>query len=105
MSDPTLPELMRRLDEVSRRMEHLGRTMETSYVRRDVYEAKHDALKAEVAGKITELSGDLIDLRNARDKDQAYRRQIMAGAAVGLILLLVNLAIATSNFVSMGGAG
>lgn len=104
MSDPTVPELMRRLEEVARSVERLVRTMETSYIRRDVYEAKHESIRAEFNGKVQDIYGDLQDMKEARQQDLAFRRQIMAGASVGIILLLVNLVIATSNFIARVGS-
>ena len=105
MSDPTIPEVVRRLDDVVRSIDRIMLTMETSYVRRDVYEARHDAVRADINGKVQDIYGDIKEIRDQRASDVAFRRQILAGAAIGLILLLVNLVIATSNFVNMGGSG
>lgn len=102
MSDPTVPELVRRLDEIARSIERVIRTLETSYVRRDVYDAKHEAIRNEFNGKVQDLYAEIKDMKDARQQDVTFKRQIMAGAAVGIILILVNLAIATSNLVRIG---
>jgi hypothetical protein len=95
--------MVRRLDDIARSVERLVNQMETSYVRLDVYRIAHEALRREVAAKGREYEEDIKDLKAARERDAAYRRQIMAGAAVGIILILVNLAIATSNLISRAG--
>lgn len=111
MSDPTLPELMRRLDDITKSMDRLVSNLEVSYVRRDVYEVAHNALRREVTGqyetlrrevnaKGREYEGDIQELKTARERDAAYRRQIMAGAAVGVILMLISLAFSASNFIA-----
>lgn len=115
MTDPTVSEIVRRLDEVTRSVERVASTLEASYVRREVYEARHEALKQAGAREdqalksyfeqeIRDIRGDVTRIEDARKSDQQFRRQIMAGAAVGLILLLINLVLATSNFIARGGA-
>jgi hypothetical protein len=98
--EPTNAELVRRLDDVARQVERIAATLEDKYVRVDVYKAKHDALRADIDGKVQDLYGDIRDIKTTRASDLAFRRQIMAGAAVGVILILVNLVIATSNFIA-----
>lgn len=105
MTDPSVPEIVRRIDELTRSLERIAATLESSYVRREVYEAKHEALRAYQDRETKELRGDIRELQDARKADAQFRRQIMAGAAVGLILLMVNLVLATSNFIARGGVG
>ena len=105
MTDPSIAELVRRLEDTSRAIERVATTLESSYVRREVYEAKHEALRAQQQQSIKEVADDVRDLQEARKTDAAFRRQIMAGAAVGLILLLINLVLATSNVMARGGLG
>lgn len=105
MTDPTIAELVRRLDDVTRSVERVASTLEASYVRREVYDAKHEALKSRTDRDVNELRADIKRIEEERKADQAFRRQVMAGAAVGLILLMVNLVLATSNFIARGGVG
>lgn len=102
-NDPTIAEVVRRLDEVARSVERVAATLESSYVRREVYEAKHEALRSWARQEFQDVRGDIGRIEEARKTDAAFRRQIMAGAAVGLILLLVNLVLATSNVLARGG--
>ena len=97
MSDPTPGEILRRLDEVTRSVERLASTLESSYVRREVYDAKHEALRAYTDSKAKELADDIADLNRHRSSEQAFRRQIVAGAAVGAILLILNLLFAING--------
>jgi hypothetical protein len=97
--------MVRRLDEIARSIERVMLTLETSYVRRDVYEAKHEAVRNELNGKVQDIYADLSDIKETRKADLAFRRQILAGASVGIILLLINLVIATSNFIARTAAG
>lgn len=103
--DPTPGEIMRRLDELGRTMQQLAATLESSYVRREVYEAKHEALRSyvdartkETEAKIKENADDIGDLNRHRQSDQSFRRQIITGAAVGAILLVLNLLFAINGF-------
>jgi hypothetical protein len=103
VTDPTIAEVVRRLDDVTRSVERVAATLESSYVRREVYEAKHEALRSWARQEFNDVRGDITRIEEARKADQAFRRQIMAGASIGLILLLVNLVLATSNFIARAG--
>lgn len=96
--DPTPGEIMRRLDELARSMQQLAATLESSYVRREVYDAKHQALYSYVDAKVKENTDDIADLNRHRQSDQSFRRQIITGAAVGAILLVLNLLFAINGF-------
>lgn len=96
--DPTPGEIMRRLDELGRTMQQLAATLESSYVRREVYDAKHQALYSYVDAKVKENTDDIADLNRHRQSDQSFRRQIITGAAVGAILLVLNLLFAINGF-------
>jgi len=96
--EPTIGEAMRRLDAVSKQMEILARQMAedrrdfaSTYVRYDVYEARHLSLDR----RVTLLESD----NEERDKTSAdTRRQflflvlgIAIPAVIGLLLGLANL--------------
>ena len=98
--EPTIGEAMRRLDTVSKQMETLARQLAedrrdfaSTYVRHDLYEARHLSLDR----RVTLLeAGD-----EAREKDEAdTRRQLMfivlavaLTAVAGLLVGLANLAL------------
>lgn len=91
MNDPSIPELVRRLDDITRVIERVTSTLESSYLRKDVYDARHTALRREVEQKFTEVEGDVDDLRQLAREQAAFRRQILAGAIVGLILMVAQI--------------
>lgn len=70
MTDWTSAEIMRRVEELVRSVERLASTMEASYVRKEVYEAKHEALRAATDARIKDLEGDVADLEHKRDEDK-----------------------------------
>lgn len=105
MSDPTVPELVRRLDDVVRSLERITANIDSNYLRRDVYEARHVSLRREVDSQLQAVKDDLRDVQEARKAEAAYRKQILAGFAVAILVMLVNLALATSNFIARVGAG
>lgn len=100
VSDPTIPEVMRRLDEVTRSLDRITGNIEASYIRRDVYTVAHEALRREVDARLEAQSKDLKAVEEARQEDVKFRRQILAGAAVVIITVFINLALAVSNFVA-----
>lgn len=101
----TLPEVVRRLDDVARSVERLVATLEQSYVRRDVYDARHDALKREVNGQVRELSADIAEIKEARKADQAFKRQMLASMAVVIVGVIINLVMAVANTIARSALG
>ena len=101
--DPTLGEIMRRLEELARSMQQLASTLESSYVRREVYEAKHQALYSYVDAKTKENTDDIADLKRQRQEGQAFRRQIIAGVSVLAIGMVLNLLLVI-NQITGGGS-
>jgi hypothetical protein len=78
--DPSMAELVRRIEEVVRTQERLSFTLESSYVRKEVYEARHEALRREY---------DEVNL--------AFRRQILAGVIVGIVLIVAQIIVVLSR--------
>lgn len=91
--EPTLGELLRRLDDVTKanertvnRLDELTRTLEDRYIPRREYEQR-----------ISDVEQDI--------KDQAaFRRQVAAGALVGLLLLVANVLVTLSRTIPGAGA-
>jgi hypothetical protein len=96
--EPTIGEAMRRLDAVSKQMETLARQLAedrrdfaSTYVRHDLYEARHLSLDRRVT--LIEASDE------DRERDEAEKRRqftfIVLGVALtavaGLLVSLVNL--------------
>lgn len=102
--EPTLGEVLRRLNEVSGQMTALGNQMAQdrrdaadTYVRRDVYDARH----AGVLRRVDEIEADA----DTREKAAAdFRRQllfIVLGTAIPAVFALL---LAINNFLANGAA-
>ena len=116
-SEPTLGEVLRRLDDVSRQMTELAREMKAdraeaaaTYVRQDVYVAQRQAMEAMVAdlhGDVKKVNTDLglkiqatkddlgrevKTIKDDRKTDVAFRRQAwltMGALAVTTVVTIV----------------
>jgi hypothetical protein len=73
MTEPTMYEIARRLDDVTRRLDSLTTTLEDRYVPRREYEQR-----------VTEVEKDIA-------AQAAFRRQVAAGVLVGLALIVANI--------------
>lgn len=105
-SEPGAYELVRRIEEVVRSVERLAATMEASYVRKEVYDAKHEALRREVKSGIDDVKTDVSEINRQREKDSDRWKQAMFAIGVQVVVLLIVAAFAVSNFMArQGGAG
>lgn len=77
-------EVVRRLDEVARRLEDVQRHLEERYVPRREYE-----------DKINGITKDL-------DDQDSFRRQVLGGLIVGMVLLLAQIVISLSRTPGVG---
>ncbi|MGZ4520299.1 MAG: hypothetical protein ACXVXP_09730 [Mycobacteriaceae bacterium] len=103
MTEPSTGELVRRLDEVARSIERVASTLESSYVRREVYEAKHEALRAWARQEFADVRADVARIEADRSSDKAFRRQITVAISSGFVLMILNLLMAASNFLARVG--
>ena len=108
MADPTPAEIMLRLDHITQQLsqvvgsvDRLTTRMEESYVRKDVYEAKHTALRADLTARDQEMERDIAELRNDRKDDDKHRRQTWT--AIGLTVLGVIITFLVSMLQAGGG--
>lgn len=96
MSEPTLGELVRRVEDIARLQQQMLSDLRrdrdewaNTFVRKDVYES---GIKRDV------------ELLNSRlDKQDSFRKQIITGVSVGAIMLMINLMFAISNRLALGG--
>lgn len=102
-TDPSASELLRRIEDVVRSVERLASTMEASYVRREVYEAKHEALRREFSGQVKDVADDVADAKRIREKDTDRWKQAMFAIGVQIVMLLIVGAFAVSNFMARAG--
>lgn len=84
MTEPTMHEVVRRLDDVSRDLRALTNTLEERYVPRREYELR-----------VGELEKD------ARDQG-AFRRQVAAGFLVGLLLIVATIVLTLARIPGVG---
>lgn len=98
--DISLGEVIRQLESISKRQEEMLREIRDdrkiyaeTYLRRDLYEAQSKA-----------AADDVRDINARLDKSEAFRKQILSGLAVNIVMLFLTAAIALSNFMARGGA-
>lgn len=84
MTEPTMYEIIRRLDDVSRDLRDLAGTLEERYVPRREYDLR-----------VGELEGD------ARAQ-ASFRRQVAAGALVGLVLIVAQIILTLARTPGVG---
>lgn len=97
MSEPTLGEVLRRLDEVANTLTNLASRLDKDYVRKDVYGEWREAM----AQRVKDIEAELDE--KVRDAT-AFRRQIivcLVGVGVPAVLAMV---LAINNFLAAGGA-
>lgn len=103
MTEPSTAELLRRLEDVVKSVERLSTTMEASYVRRDVYEARHEALRSRVDSEIKDIEDDVAAQRAKLEKGEDRWKQAMFTFGGSLLLMLIPAAFAVSNFLARTG--
>lgn len=84
MNEPSMFEVVRRLDEVSRRLDSLTSTLEDRYIPRREYEQR-----------VSEIEKDI-------SNQSAFRRQVLAGLLVGAGLLVFQIILVLTRI--PGGA-
>jgi len=105
VTEPTNAEIARRLDEAVKAVERLTSTLETSYVRKEVYEAKHEALRNSMLMQIKDVSDDVVELKGQRQKDADRWKQFAFALGLAILMLLIQGAITVSNFMSRTTGG
>jgi hypothetical protein len=102
--EPSLGEVLRRLDDVARQMTALALQMRddrleaaATFVRQDVYTANTIALTT----RVTKIEAD----DEAKEKDAAaFRRQLLFIILAVAIPAIASLLLAVNNFLAAGGA-
>src|SRR5690348_17825354 len=105
-AEPTMGEVMRRLDEVARQMTELAREMKedraaaaATFVRQDVYIAQRQADQAVT----TDVATDLITLRRDMETTESKRVATIRWV-VGVVLIPIGLALLALVVALRGGA-
>ena len=101
--EPTLGEVMRRLDEVAKQLGRMANEMRedrqqnaATFVRQDVYIAQRHADQAVVA----DLHGDIRTVKDERKQDQASRRQIWLSLGIAALSTVTAIALAVVNLLA-----
>lgn len=102
---PTNAEIARRLDEAITQVRQLTATLESSYVRKDVYEARHEAIRREHAAGVKEVADDVAEIKRQRQDDANRWKQAMFTIGCAIILLLIQGALTVSNFMARTSGG
>lgn len=96
MSEPTLGEVVRRLEDIAKQMAGLlaeikgeRAHVERTYLPRETYNAEKELLKASVAT----VAGDVADINEARKDDARWRRTASLTLAVAAAGWLVTIAL------------
>ena len=112
MTEPTIAELVRRLDEIATQQREMLREMRedralmaATYVRQDVYDSRHTHLRAEMTAAIKDVADDVADDRRRQEKSDDRWKQLAFTVGGSLLLMLVTAAFAISNFMARGGLG
>ncbi|HXH77328.1 hypothetical protein [Nocardioides sp.] len=84
MNEPSMFEVIRRLDEVTRRLDTLTTTLEDRYVPRREYELRVGELEKDAKGQET------------------FRRQVFGSLIVGAVLLLAQIVISLAGTPGVG---
>ena len=103
-SEPTLGEVLRRLDQVAAQLGSMATKLDTDrvenaniYLRKDVANERH----ASVVRRVESVETDLEE----RDRTaESFRRQIIVGLVLAAVPAIVALALAVNNFLAAGGA-
>lgn len=95
-SEPSPHELMRMLEAISRemrdvvqRLDRVVRDAGETYVRKDVYDARHKALREDVE-----------ELKQQRQGDTAFRRQMWLALAIAAIGNMIAIALAVTGYIT-----
>lgn len=102
---PTNAEIARRLDEAIRAVERLATTLEASYVRKEVYEAKHEALRREQEASVKDVADDVAEIKRGRTEDANRWKQAMFAIGCAILMLLIQGALTVSNFMARTTGG
>ena len=105
-TEPTMGEVVRRLEDIAKQIERTSNDIRTdraeqarTYVRQDVYtsDKRSEGLARDAIARAAK------ELEDRLDKADAFKRQIVAGVSVGAILLVVNIIIGMSALLATKG--
>ena len=106
--EPTLHEVLRKLNEVVATLTKLADRLDRDYVRKDV----NDERLLNIAIRITKAEAEAeeaeekaLERERQKERDAAsFRRQIIVGLVVAAVPAVLGLVLAINNFLAAGGA-
>lgn len=102
---PTNAEIARRLDETVTQVRQIAATLEASYVRKDVYDARHEAIRREHAARVREVADDVAELKKLRHEDANRWKQFAFALGLAILMVLIQGALTVSNFMARTSGG
>jgi len=103
MSEPTLAEVVRRLDDVVSRLADMARRFESDRVsaaQTFVVRIAYDADQRRIDDKFSAHARDIADIEQARKDDQGWRRQSSMTLAIAVVGWLVTVALAMTAYLT-----
>lgn len=108
--DRTMGEVVRQLEQISQQQRDIlseirsdRETYHRTFVPRETYEARHEALRRELHSSVKEVSDDVTEIKQARIKDADRWKQAMFTLGIAIVLLLIQGALTVSNFMARTG--
>lgn len=101
--EPTLGEVMRQVRDLVQQVRDLVQEVRADYVRKDLYDARHEALRRQQEAAIKEVADDVAEVKKGREKDADRWKQAMFTIGVAILLLLIQGALTVSNFMARTG--
>lgn len=105
MTDPTPAELVRRLEDAVSAIRDLTAKVEQGYVRKDLYEARHEGLRREIQADVKDVRDDIAEIKADRKQNADRWKQAMFAVGIQLVLMLIVGAVAVSNFMARSAGG
>jgi len=103
MSEPTLAEVVRRLDDVVARLVEMAKRLENDRVlaaQTFVVRVAYDSDQRRIDDKFAAQGRDIADIEQARKEDQGWRRQSSLTLAVAAVGWLVTIALAMTAYLT-----
>jgi cell division protein FtsX len=103
VNEPTLHEVVRRLDDVVARLMDMAKRLENDRVaaaQTFVVRVAYDSDQRRIEDKFATIGRDISDIEQARKDDQGWRRQSSLTLAVAVVGWLVTVALAMTAYLT-----
>lgn len=93
--EPTTREIVRQVEALVEQVRDLIREVRSEYVRKDLYDTRHENLTR----RVNQLEHEADEREKAR---VGFQRQVAAGALVGLLLMLTQIILTLARTPGVG---